>query len=300
MSVPAAYVGIILIWATTPLAIQWSSESVGFVFGLTARMVLGAVVCLLVMLMLRVRFVWHKEALLAYLASGLGIYAAMICVYWASQYITSGLVSVVYGLLPMVTTVVAALWLSESLWKANKLVGILLGIVGLLVIFNPEDHLSMATLMGVSGVLASVVLHSISMVWVKRIGAQVSPLAQTAGGLWVALPAYLLTWLVLGNELPQAIPMKTALAIVYLAVVGSVLGFMLFYYALKQVSAGAIALITLITPVLALCIGRVFNNEPLSWQIAVGALFILLGLALHHWGDKWLALMRRSDSQQVG
>ncbi len=292
MSVPAAYVGIILIWATTPLAIQWSSESVGFVFGLTARMVLGAAVALLVMLMLRVRFVWHKEALLAYLASGIGIYAAMMCVYWASQYITSGLVSVVYGLLPMVTTVIAALWLGESMWKANKLLGILLGIVGLLVIFNPDDHLGMATLMGVSGVLASVVLHSISMVWIKRIGADVSPLAQTAGGLWVALPAYLLTWFVLGNELPQEVPMKAALAILYLAVVGSVLGFMLFYYALKQVSAGAIALITLITPVLALCIGNVFNNESLSWQIAVGALFILSGLALHHWGDKWLALMR--------
>ena len=294
MSVPAAYVGIILIWATTPLAIQWSSESVGFVFGLTARMVLGAVVCLLVMLMLRVRFVCHKEALLAYLASGLGIYAAMMCVYWASQYITSGLVSVVYGLLPMVTTVVAALWLGESMWKVNKLVGILLGIVGLLVIFNPEDHLSMVTLMGVSGVLASVVLHSISMVWIKRIGVDVSPLAQTAGGLWVALPAYLLTWFVMGNELPQEIPMKAAMAIVYLAVVGSVLGFMLFYYALKQVSAGAIALITLITPVLALGIGSAFNNETLSWQIAVGALFILSGLALHHWGDKWLVLERRA------
>ncbi|MFC1749554.1 DMT family transporter [Pseudomonadota bacterium] len=294
MSVPAAYVGIILIWATTPLAIQWSSESVGFVFGVTARMVLGAVACLLVMVLLRVRFDWHKKAMLAYVASGIGIYAAMICVYWASQYISSGLVSVVYGMLPMVTTLVAALWLGGIQWQPNKFIGILFGIVGLAVIFDPDDSLSMVTAMGISGVLASVILHSISMIWIKRIGADISPLSQTAGGLWFALPAYLLTWFLLGNEFPSDIPLKAGISILYLAIVGSVIGFMLFYYTLKHVSADAIALITLVTPVLALCIGSAFNDEILTWHIAAGALFILSGLGLHHWGDKWLAFVRKA------
>ncbi len=293
MSVPAAYVGIILIWATTPLAIQWSSESVGFVFGITARMVLGAVICLLVMWLLRVRFEWHKQAIMVYLASGMAIYAAMMAVYWGAQYITSGLVSVVYGLLPMVTTIVAMFMISGATWRLNKLLGIVMGMLGLMVIFNPQDGLNMATLMGVSGVLISVVLHSISMVWIQRMNADVSPMAQTAGGLWVALPGYLITWFVLDFEVPSEIPFKAAMAIIYLAVVGSVLGFVLFYYTLKHVSADAIALVTLITPVIALSIGNVLNNEVLTWQIGVGALLIISGLGTHHWGDKWLGVMRK-------
>ena len=42
MSVPAAYLGIILIWSTTPLAVKWSGEGPGYLFGVTARMVIGA------------------------------------------------------------------------------------------------------------------------------------------------------------------------------------------------------------------------------------------------------------------
>ncbi|HID49904.1 MAG TPA: EamA family transporter, partial [Chromatiales bacterium] len=49
MSVPAAYVGIIIVWSTTPLAIKWSGEGAGFLFGVSARMLLGAVVCLLLL-----------------------------------------------------------------------------------------------------------------------------------------------------------------------------------------------------------------------------------------------------------
>lgn len=294
MSVPAAYVGIILIWSTTPLAIQWSSESVGFMFGVTARMVLGAVACLVIMMVLRVRFDWNKKALLAYVASGLGIYAAMICVYWGAQYISSGLVSVVYGLLPMVTAMVAAFWLRDNNWRLNKTIGVLFGIAGLVVIFDPGDSLSWATAFGVGGVLASVTLHSISMIWIKRIGANVSALAQTAGGLWIAVPAYLLTWVVLGNEIPTEIPLKAAVSIIYLGLVGSVIGFMLFYYTLNHVSADAIALTTLITPVLALCVGNAFNDEVLTWHIAGGAVLILFGLGIHHWGNKWLPVIRQT------
>ncbi len=46
MSVPAAFLGVVLIWATTPLAIKWSSEGAGFLFGVASRMVLGVIVCL--------------------------------------------------------------------------------------------------------------------------------------------------------------------------------------------------------------------------------------------------------------
>lgn len=296
MSVPAAYLGIIMIWATTPLAIKWSSASAGFVFGVSARMVLGALLSLLIIALLRIPFAWHRQARLSYFASAIGVYAAMMFVYWGAQYISSGLVSVIYGLLPLITMVLASLSSRQPLWQPHKLAAIALGMTGLVVIFEPQDGIALATLYGVGGVLISVVLHAISMLWVKRIGAGLPPLAITGGGLVVALPFYLFTWWLLDGELHLDMPLKEGLAILYLAVVGSVVGFVLFYYVLKHLPADAIAIITLITPVLALLLGNTLNHEPLTPHVLAGAGLILSALALHHWGPRGWQLLSGSRS----
>lgn len=293
MSVPAAYLGIILIWATTPLAIKWSSASVGFAFGVTARMVLGALLCLLVIALLRIPFVWNRKTVPSYIAAALSIYGAMMCVYWGAQYISSGLVSVVYGLMPLVTTLLATLMLRGNFMQSDKLVGIVLGMAGLVVIFEPQDGINVMTLMGVMGVLTSVFLQSISMLWLKRMSADVAPLALTGGGLLVALPFYLLTWWLLDGDLHLDMPLRNGMAILYLSIVATVLGFALFYYVLKRLPADAIAIITLMTPVLALALGNQLNGEPLALHVVVGAGLILAGLAVHYWGGRiWLMLSK--------
>ncbi len=290
MSVPASLMGIVLIWSTTPLAIKWSSEEVGFLFGLSARMLLGVAICLTLIALLRQPFKWHRAARYTYLASGLGLYFAMMCVYWGAQYISSGLVAVVYGLLPMLTFFISSIVLGDSLRQPAKLLGAVLGFVGLLVVFNPQDGLSEMAVAGVAAVFASAVIHSLSMVWVKRIGAEISALSVTAGGLSVAVPLYLCTWFLFDGQLPEVMSEKTISSIVYLGVMGSVVGFIAFYYALRHVSASAIALLTLITPVLALALGYCFNQEPLNAEIISGAMLIILGLALHNWGGRLFRL----------
>lgn len=295
MSVPAAYLGVILIWSTTPLAIQWSSHGVGFLFGLTARMTIGAVLCALVLLVLRQPIAWHEAARRTYLFAGMALYSAMMCVYWAAQYIPSGLVSVVYGLTPIVTSIFAALWLGEREFRWHKLIGVGCGITGLVIIFHPSGSIDHRTALGVSGVLLSVIIHSASMVWVKRLAAGVSPVAVTGGALWVALPLYLATWFVFDGQLPQLVPSRAGSAIIYLGVMGSVVGFVLFYYALKHVSAGGMALLTLITPVLALAMGHWLNGEVIALETLYGAGLIMLGLALHQWGGRMLLGKRARD-----
>ncbi len=296
MSVPAAYLGIILIWATTPLAIKWSSYSVGFVFGVSARMVLATVICLLAITVFRIPFLWNSKTRPSYFAAALSIYGAMMAVYWGAQYISSGLVSVVYGLLPLVTTVLAAVMLRGKLLQPDKLIGVALGMAGLVVIFEPQDGINTATLMGVMGVLISVFLQSMSMLWLKRMAADVAPLALTGGGLLIALPFYLLTWWVVDGDLHLDMPLRNGMAIMYLSTVATVIGFALFYYVLKRLPADAIAIITLITPVLALLLGNRFNGEPITLHVMAGAGLILTGLALHYWGARLWTVLNKAGS----
>jgi len=286
MSVPAAYIGVILIWSTTPLAINWSSQEGGFLFGVTGRMLLGAVVCLLLIRALRVVLPWHRAAARTYLAAGLGIYGAMISTYWGAQYIPSGLISVLFGLTPLVTGVLAALWLNERSFTPGRLAGLAAGLCGLGIIFASTLRVDAAALRGIAAVLLAVILHSVSSVRVKRLGADVPALAVTAGGLLVAAPLYLATWYAWDGRVPQHLPLKTSLAIIYLGVVGSVVGFVLYYYALKHLTAARIALITLVTPVTALLLGRALNDEHVGIEVWLGTAVILLGLVLYQRSER--------------
>ena len=297
MSMPAAFLGVILIWSTTPLAIQWSSEGGGFLFGVAARMWLGALFCLALMGIFSVPLPRHRAALHTYLAAGLGIFGAMFCVYWGAQFIPSGLISVLYGLTPMMTGICAALWLQESAFSPARILGMLMGLGGLLVIFGQgfaDQHIAVA---GIVGVLMSVLLHSISSVWVKRIGAEVPAMAVAGGGMLVAAPLYFMAWLLLDGHAPVALTPRAGAAILYLSLIGSVVGFVLFYYVLKRMAASRIALITLVTPVLALWIGHVLNGEVIDARLWMGAALILAGLAVHQWGDRaWLRISRHETT----
>jgi len=283
VTVPAAYLGIILIWSTTPLAIQWSSEGVGFLFGVTVRMFIAVSVCIILLRLLRITLRWQGQEGMTYLASSMGIYLAMMSVYWGAQFIPSGLVSVLYGLLPIATTLVSAIWFRESFYQPKKLFSLVLGVLGLFVIFSPTFDIDGGDLMffGALGVLASVIIHAVSMVWIKRIGAEVNPLAMTTGGLVIATPLYLLTWGLVDGHWPESVLSSAALSIVYLGVIGSVVGFVLYYYVLKNLAAEAVSLITLITPVCALMLGYWINNERLDVYMLFGVVLIMLALITH-------------------
>jgi len=286
MSVPAAYLGIILIWATTPLAIKWSNDSSDFLLAVSLRMSVGFVICLLLLGVLRIPLRWHREALMTYAAAGLGIFGAMMSVYWGAQYIPSGLISVLYGLSPMVIGLFSALWLGERFFTPAKLGGLLLALCGLAVIFLPQSGVDGVSIYGLAGVLLSVLCHSISAVWVKRIGSQMHPLAINSGALSLAVPLYLLSWLLFGGEVPAVLPQHSLGAILYLALFGTVIGFNLYFYVLKRVPASVVALITLITPVLALLLGQGLNGEQIAPQVWYGSATILLGLSLFMWGGR--------------
>jgi len=281
MSLPAAFVSVILIWSTTPLAIKWSSMGIGFSFAVFSRMALGVVLCTLLLALFRVRFPLHHRARMAYLAGGLSMFGAMSLSYWSAQFVSSGMISVLFGLSPLITSLGAMVWLKEEKLTAAKLAGMLLGLLGLLLVFRGSISLGADASVGLIVLFAAVVSQSLGLVWLKRIGDDSPPLAMTLGTLVVALPLFFAAWWMADGHLPEAVPERAIAATVYLGVFGSVLGFALYYYLIKHMEAGRIALITLVTPVLALLLGHRMNNEVVLPQVWMGATSILLGLWLH-------------------
>ncbi len=283
MSVPISYLSVILIWSTTPLAIQWSGNDVGFQFGVAARMAIGLIALLILLHVMKIELPWHKKARRIYLISGSTLYVAMSFVYWAAQHIPSGWISVVFGLSPILTSVLANAILKDSHLSGTRLCGMSIGFLGLMVVFIEGISISTLAILGITATVISAASQSFGSVLIKQQQPDFHPIAITAGSIVVALPLFFLNCVIMGVW-PETIPARSVLSILYLAVVGSAVGFPLYFYLLKNLSPERVAIITLITPVTALLLGSLLNSEIISTKVWLGTALILTGLTIYEYG----------------
>jgi drug/metabolite transporter (DMT)-like permease len=283
VSVPISYLSVILIWSTTPLAIQWSGNDVGFQFGVAARMAIGLIALLILLHVMKIELPWHKKARRIYLISGSTLYVAMSFVYWAAQHIPSGWISVVFGLSPILTSVLANAILKDSHLSGTRLCGMSIGFLGLMVVFIEGISISTLAILGITATVISAASQSFGSVLIKQQQPDFHPIAITAGSIVVALPLFFLNCVIMGVW-PETIPARSVLSILYLAVAGSAVGFPLYFYLLKNLSPERVAIITLITPVTALLLGSLLNSEIISTKVWLGTALILTGLTIYEYG----------------
>jgi len=275
-----AYLIIILIWSTTPLAIKWSTE-VGFLFGVTARMLIGTLICLFILKLKRQKLLWTRDSIIVYFCAASGIYGSMLFVYWGALYVPSGVIAVVFGLAPILTFVIAKPLLNEPAIKLHQLAGLMLALIGLIITASSNLAGYEYFGLGIGLLLISVSLHSLSAVLTKKYNRQHGALEVASGGLLISSILLSLTWLIFDGQLPDTVPLHTIGSIVYLGAIATGIGFVLYYYILSKVNPVSLALLTLITPVTAIIIGIVFNGEKLTLKIAGGTLLIMAGLILN-------------------
>ena len=260
------------------MAIQWSSLA-GPLFGVTSRMFIGLFTLALIFAISKQKLSQSKDAMVAYLAAGLGIYLSMSLVYWSAQFIPSGWISVIFGLSPIMTGVLSINLLHENHFTPLKVIGMTLGVAGLLVIFSASESFGPEAIWGVCGIVIGTFTHALSAVLVKRINAPISGLESTFGGLLVAVPLFAVTYLYSGERIAE-LQNITIYSIFYLGVVATAIGFSLYYFILQKLDAVRVSLITLLTPICALYLGAVLNDELVTMPVVTGTCFVLIGLAL--------------------
>ena len=277
------YLGVLLIWATTPLAIKLGASDTSPLEALSLRIVLAflvgaAIATLMGRFGLNIRERWQH-----YLAASLGIFPNFVLVYYATQFISSGLVSLLFALSPFVMAPMASRVLGEAPLRSNQLVALLMALAGLTLIFYDQININATAYIGVGLMMGSVSLFAISNIWMKYLGrgVDIDPAEQTLGAMAFSLPGILLCWYWI-DGMVITVPVGPGLfAIAYLSVFGSLVGFVAYFYLLKRMTISSVSLIPLITPGLALLIGALVANETVSGRTIVGAVSILFALSLH-------------------
>jgi len=286
MPVKLAYLGVVLIWTTTPLAIQWSHSEISFILSLSARMSIGLVFLIWLLMLKGQRLPWHKRAIASYFAASLQLLVSMAITYWASQWIPSGWMSVIFGLTPFFTAILAMVWLNEQSLSPLKLSAYGLGLLGLSVMFKSAVDLNQHAIWGVSAILFAALIQCISSIWVKKLNASITALELLTGGLLVSMPGYWLSWYWLDGSLPETVSVTSLWCIVYLGMIATIFGFSWYFFVLSRLAATQVAMINLLTPVLSLWLGNTVNNEAITFSVISGTALIVLALALYQYSEK--------------
>ena len=299
MSIPVAYFGLILIWSTTPLAIQWSSQGAGFALAVLLRMLLGLTVAGRCCAGLRIGLPLHARHQRAYLVGGsaLSVRCGADLLGLALSALRAGVGAV--GLSPLMTGVLARAVAGRAQFTlANRRHFARRARAG--ADFPAGDSLGAHALAGLLALLGAVSIHTVVIIRLKLIGDDDPPLATTVGSLCVAVPLFALLWLIDDGVLPAALPSRTGWAIAYLGVFrlgGRVCAVLLHH---RHLNAARVSLIALFTPVLAAA-GPSAAMAKSSRRGCGCAATILGGLALHQWEalhlllqgwSRWHRLMR--------
>lgn len=200
--------------------------------------------------------------------------------FWGEQYISSGLAALLQATIPVFGLVIAHFYLPGERMTWPRIFGVAFGFLGVGIVFS--NQLAIADGKALAGCIALVLgsgCAAYSNVLVKARGKDLEPAILAAGQMFFGLIPLLLIGIPLeGSPLKFHWTPMAVLAMLYLAVVGSVIAFLLYYWLVHNMDVTKSMLIALVTPVVAVILGMIVLQEELNWRTVVGGAMIMLGI----------------------
>ena len=281
-----------LIWGSTWIFIKIGLADLPPISFASARFVLSAAVVLAIILVQKIPLPrsmseWRLLALTGFLQFALN-YSS---VFWAEQYITSGLAAVLQATITLFGLVLAWIFLPAERITRQKIIAVVLGILGVAVIFI--DQLKVENWMAFLGCVAIVFgsyCAAQASILVKAKAGGIHPASLLFGQMACGLP-FILTYSfsVEGNPATFQWSFVAVGSVLYLSLVGTIAAFWLYYWLLSRIESTKAMMISLVTPLLAVVIGAVTVGETLPPQTFAGGLMII--------GSIGLIVFRRSKTR---
>ncbi len=202
-------------------------------------------------------------------------------IVFGQQTIGAGLAAILNATTPLWTVLIAALFLADERFSKQKLFGVLLGLVGVIVMVGPDSLAGISRNLGAQlAVLGATLSYAFASVFGRRFAAaKISPLHTALGQ--VTASSFILVPLALMIDTPwaSALPSQaTIFAILGLAVLSTAGGYLLFFNILERAGATNVSLVTLLIPPSAIAMGMLFLEEKLQGIHFIGLALIILGL----------------------
>lgn len=283
---PLVFVSVAVLASGNAVAIRFSNRELDWLWGASLRFGLAAAVLVVLMVTLRLPWPRGKELQGALAFGALALGAAFALTYWALQSIQAGLAQTLLSLTPLATLLLAGVAGLERITRV-ALLGAIIATVGVAAVAWRPDGGNQPVL-PILAMVAAVVCVALGTLLVRR-SRSVHPIAMNAVAALTA-GALLTSGSLVTGQLPTLpTTSQTWGAVIYLAVVGSVVVFSLQLLLLQHWSASRANYVFVLIPLLTIAISSQLDDERVGPGLAVGGTLIVLGVYLGalrgHWHD---------------
>ncbi len=297
LKVISIYVLICLIWGSTWIAIRFGLESLTPLISSGIRFTLAAAVIALIMKFRRISIQKDRTSLILYIILGVFSFAVSFAlVYWAEQYIPSGLASVLFGVYPFFVVILSYLFIPKEKISIYNIAGLIIGFSGIVVIFSDQFSVDITIhFWGMAAVVLSGIIQAFIAVAVKKYGYHLNPLSMNFIPMLLSGVILLTAGLLVEDISSLRFDSNAVLSVTYLALFGSIVTFTSFYWLLKRISIVMLSLIAFITPVIALLLGWLLYNEVLLFNHVAGSAMVLAGLLIANLSSVFLQRNKKKE-----
>ena len=277
----ARYALLCLIWGSTWIVIKVGYGDLGPFNVAALRFLVAGALMAVVAQITRARWPRGRPEWTAVIVVGLLMFAGDYgLIYWAEQFIASGLTAVLFATLPLMTLFIARAYIPGDRITTGKLGSSVLALAGTVALFADQLRVDTTAIRPMLAVLGATLCAAVASVVSKRDAHDIPSATLNATSMLVGAAVLLLVALAHGEGFRVPTDAGTWAAVAYLSLVGSVLAFLIYFSLLKTWSVMSLSFISVFTPVIALLLGSVFLHEPLTlWRVA-GTLLILVAVLL--------------------
>lgn len=277
-----AWLTICVVWGTTYLAIRIGVAELPPMLFAGLRWIIAGMLMTILLNLRQYKLPGLKD--LKHLAVVgillLGIANGLVVV--AEQWLPSGLTALILSTLPF--WVVGLEYFLPNAPKINLFIiaGLLLGTFGVMLIFARDLNITLDINIFYGGLclLGAVIAWSIGSVYWKYKKTNVRPLMGASVQMLIAGIIQTALGFILGEQNNFHLTQAGTLALGYLIIFGSMLGYASYIYAVTTLPLSLVSTYAYINPVIAILLGWYFLNEPLTITVFVSAGLILIGVAL--------------------
>lgn len=278
--ISAGYVLICLIWGSTWLAIRLGLGSLTPLISAGLRFFLAS---LFVYGMMRIKNIsLQTDRLSIKLYAVLSLFSFVIpfgLVYWAEQYIPSGLASIVFAVMPFFVIIYSMIAFKKDSVTFNQIFGSILGFSGIVIIFSENLSLDLSQqLLGILAVLISSSMQGAIGVTIKKYGQHLNPLSMNFLPLFFAGIILIIISILFENSSGWIFDFNAFASIIFLAFFGTLVTFTAYYWLLQRMNVVMLSLSSFITPIIAVILGWLIMDENFSFQTLAGSALVLIGI----------------------
>jgi drug/metabolite transporter (DMT)-like permease len=269
-----------LIWGSTWMVIRIGLGSLTPLISVGIRFLLASGFIYTLMRINRVKLQKDHLAIKLYIVLTLCAYTIPYAiVYWAELYISSGLTSIVFAVMPLFVIIFSWVAISKASISAFQIIGSFVGFFGIVIIFSENLSLDLSKqMLGIIAVLISAAMQAGIGVTIKKYGHHLNPLSMnfipmlSAGIILIGLA------LAFENSSTWVFNSVAVFSITYLAIIGTVIAFTTYFWLLKRINVVMLSLSSFITPIIAVLLGWMIMHENFSLQTLTGSAFVLIGI----------------------